>query len=116
MRDQQLTHLHHKRHDTHTAQHPHSMHALNSAHVVNSKQQEATQTNTPVLASCSMLANSALAWSPLLPVMGVTCSACCTGMATLWGLSSAAASLTRRGVEGLKASCSTNRLTCSTQQ
>jgi hypothetical protein len=70
----------------------------------------------PELASCSMLANRALlVWSVLLlpDAMGVTCSACCTGIDTLWGLRRAAASRRRRGVAGLKASCSTNRFTCT---
>jgi len=60
-----------------------------------------------------MLAKTALAdWSlPLPAVMGVTCSACVTGIATLCGLSRAAASRSSRGVDGLKASWSTNRLT-----
>lgn len=63
--------------------------------------------HAPELASWSMLANRALLdWSVLLlpDVMGMTCSACCTGIDTLWGLRRVAASRRRRGVAGLKAS------------
>jgi hypothetical protein len=78
---------------------------------------DCTMGSAPVFASCSMLAKSALGCSaPLLLVMGVTCSAFCTGIATLWELIRAAASLIRRDVEGLKASCSTNRFTCAKWQ